>query len=57
MMTLDYTSLAECEAVSMHMYNENRCFESNYTFAQVPLRKPENFQKLYDEYIKFHARK
>ena len=52
MMTLDYTSLEECEAVSRHMYNENRCFESNYTFAKVPIRKPSILTELIYEYQK-----
>ncbi len=52
MFTLEYHSIEECEKVSMKMYGENRCYESYGYFVKEPIRKPHNFMKIYDKFIK-----
>ena len=52
MFTLEYHSIEECEKVSMEIYGTNRCYESYGYFVREPMRKPSNFNKLYDNFIK-----
>ena len=52
MFTLEYHSIEECEKMSRELYGTNRCYESYGYFVKAPMRKPSNFNKLYDNFIK-----